>query len=95
MEVQSAKDELGLTNRSQPPKMDLFSISKVVELMLQYVMIQRLFNKKPFGEDKAFVGHTATARESTERSLDFSKITDHNLMNSLQNSVDKSRRSFR
>ena len=53
--------------------MDLYSIGKVVELMLQYVMIQRYFNKRPFGEDNAFVGHTVN---NTENSLDFSKMTD-------------------
>ena len=43
IQVDGCREELGLSNPSLSPKINLYSLSRIVELMLEHLMINNLY----------------------------------------------------
>lgn len=43
LEVENCREELGLSNQNLSPKINIYSLSRVVEMILQHLMIKNLY----------------------------------------------------
>jgi len=44
LEVKRAREELGLTVQDLPPKINMYSLSRIVEKILQHLMVHQMYS---------------------------------------------------